>query len=107
MTSALSITRAVAPPRAAFVDFPLGHTTGKPHDRTLQRDLLRDALAAFETIATPGEIVRLPYSWDDDDGWKESTSFGRDDLLLLAKVADKAHTWIHEQGQQSADKAAA
>ena len=43
----------------------------------------------------------------DDDGWKESTSFGRDDLLLLAKVADKAHTWIHEQGQQSADKAAA
>ena len=45
--------------------------------------------------------------YKDDDGWKESTSFGRDDLLLLAKVADKAHTWIHEQGQQSADKAAA
>ncbi len=45
--------------------------------------------------------------YKDDDGWKESTSFGRDDLLLLAKVADQAHTWIHEQGQQSTDKAAA
>ena len=26
---------------------------------------------------------------DDDDEWKDSTSFGRDDLPLVAKVADK------------------
>ncbi len=45
--------------------------------------------------------------YKDGDEWKETTSFGRDDLLLLAKVADKSHSWIHEQGQQSADKAAA
>ena len=31
---------------------------------------------------------------DDDDNWADSTSFGRDDLPLLAKVADQAHTWI-------------
>ena len=35
---------------------------------------------------------------DDDDNWADSTSFGRDDLPLLAKVADQAHTWIFEQG---------
>ena len=26
--------------------------------------------------------------------WKASDAFGRDDLLVLAKVADQAHSWI-------------
>ena len=26
--------------------------------------------------------------------WKTSDAFGRDDLLVLAKVADQAHSWI-------------
>lgn len=36
---------------------------------------------------------------DDNEKWKDSTSFGRDDLPLVAKVADMAHTWIfcHKQ----------
>jgi hypothetical protein len=29
--------------------------------------------------------------------WKESSRFGRDDLLLVAKACDQAHTWIMEQ----------
>ena len=36
----------------------------------------------------------------DGDEWKSSDSFGRDDLLTLAKVADLAHTWICEQTQE-------
>lgn len=32
-----------------------------------------------------------------DNGWRETTSFGRDDLPLLAKLADLAHTWCYEQ----------
>lgn len=31
-----------------------------------------------------------------DDEWRKSDSFGRDDLLVLAKAADMAHTWIFE-----------
>ena len=39
---------------------------------------------------------------DRDDGqWKSTDSFGRDDLLVLAKVADTAHTWIHQQTQDA------
>ena len=34
---------------------------------------------------------------DDEDQWKETQSFGRDDLLLLAKVVDQAHSWIFNQ----------
>ena len=35
--------------------------------------------------------------------WKTADSFGRDDLLVLAKVADQAHTWIHAQHQEDRD----
>jgi hypothetical protein len=34
--------------------------------------------------------------YKDSDEWKISNSFGRDELLLLAKVADLAHTRIFE-----------
>ena len=34
--------------------------------------------------------------------WKSTTSFGREDLLLLAKVADLTHTRIHELQRQEA-----
>ena len=36
---------------------------------------------------------------DDEQQWRTSDSFGRDDLLLLAKVIDLAHTWISECAQ--------
>lgn len=71
LSSALSITRSVNPPRAAFVDFPLGHTAGKPHEPALQRDLLRAALRGFETLDAPGGVITLPYAWAEDDAWKD------------------------------------
>ena len=40
---------------------------------------------------------------DEDDQWKDSTSFGRDDLPLLAKVADMVHTWIFQQKQEDSN----
>jgi hypothetical protein len=75
MTSALDITRAVKPPRAVFVNYPLGHQTGKPNQPELQRAILLDAIRAFETIAHPGEIVELPYVWDPCDSAWEQTDY--------------------------------
>ena len=37
---------------------------------------------------------------DDAKGWRSTDSFGRDDLLLLAKVADQAHGRIVALSQQ-------
>ncbi len=34
------------------------------------------------------------------DEWRQSDSFGRDDLPVLAKVADMAHTWIFEHAAE-------
>ena len=71
MTSALSITRSANPPRAAYLDFPLGHTAGKPHQPRLNRDIVLNALKAFETLQQPGQVSMLPYEWADDDAWKD------------------------------------
>ena len=71
LTSAWSITQRVNPPRAVFVDFPLGHTAGKPNDAGLQRSILRDALAALVQTTRPGTITPLAYTWSEDDSWKD------------------------------------
>ena len=43
--------------------------------------------------ATFGRLYR------DGEQWKSTDGFGRDDLLVLAKVADRAHSRIHELQQ--------
>jgi len=47
--------------------------------------------------------VTISRLYKDSDEWKDSSSFGRDDLLLVAKVADAAHSWIHANGETSND----
>ena len=43
--------------------------------------------------------------YKDGDKWKSSDSFGLQDLLAVSKVADQAHSWIHQQEQEeSANK---
>ena len=42
--------------------------------------------------------------YKDGDEWKSTESFGRDDLLVLAKVADQAHSWIFAQGQEEQEE---
>ena len=39
-----------------------------------------------------------------EDEWKQTQSFGRDDLLVLAKVADQAHTWTVENTVRKTDE---
>jgi|SRR5260370_14380154 hypothetical protein len=51
------ITERVAPPRALFVDFPLGYPLGTPDDDLLQTRII---LAAFQLLAEriPPAIIR-------------------------------------------------
>jgi hypothetical protein len=73
--SALDILEAGAPPRAVFLDYPLGHSTGKPFDRADQARVLRAALGAFDS---PGGIVRLEAAWGDD-AWRAAAGATRGD----------------------------
>ncbi|MCI0457458.1 MAG: hypothetical protein L0Z62_10855 [Gemmataceae bacterium] len=51
--------------------------------------------------------VTLSRTYREGDEWKSSASFGRDDLLVVAKVADLAHSWICQQLQGQAGNAKA
>ena len=41
-----------------------------------------------------------------EDRWESTDSFGRDDLPLVAKLADQAHTWIYQRQADEREAAA-
>jgi hypothetical protein len=48
--------------------------------------------------------VKLSRIYKDENTWKSTNSFGCDDLLLVAKVADQAHSWIYKQEQEEINR---
>ncbi len=83
LTSAIDITERIRPPRAAFLNFPLGNPTGRPHDAEGQRRVLRAVLRLAETAREPGTIVELPERWPDPD-WEAETVRGyRDEAHIV------------------------
>ena len=52
---------------------------------------------ANETDNGTRHNVSVNRLYKDGDEWKQTASFGRDDLPLVAKVVDLAHLWIYEQ----------
>jgi len=58
---------------------------------------IRAAVWLNETENGPRYNVQLSRLYKDkNDKWKDSTSFGREDLPLVGKVADLAMVWIYE-----------
>ncbi len=57
--------------------------------------------AIWENETQNGSVFNVTISrlWKDGSQWRDSASFGRDDLPLVAKVADRVHSWIFEQIQ--------
>ena len=47
--------------------------------------------------------VTVSRIYKDGETWKSTESFGRDDLLVLAKVVDQAHSWIFENAKSRND----
>ena len=101
MTSALDITRSVKAPRAVFVNFPLGHQTGRPDDRQLQRSIVLDAMRAFEPSIRPARscsfhifgMRMIDYGTEIDytKGWMpERPSRGAADATEAERVAKYA-----------------
>lgn len=66
--------------------------------------------AVWENETKNGSLHNVTFSrlYRDDEGdWHDSTSFGRDDLPLLCKVADRVHSWIFDQAQRANSSPAA
>ena len=58
------------------------------------------------TEEQPRHNVTFSRLYKDDAGeWKSTQSFGRNDLLVLAKVADQAHTRLFELPREEEQQA--
>ena len=62
---------------------------------------IKAAIWANDTDNGTRHNVTITRLYKDGDDWKTSTSFGREELPLVAKIADMAHTWIYQQGKES------
>ena len=78
-------------------------TKARPvHEFRLGR--IRAAIWENETQNGTRHNVTVSRLYKDGDDWKDSASFGRDDLPLVGKVCDQAHSWIFQQtGNSSTD----
>ncbi len=76
----------------------------KPAHKIRNRDLI---VTVWKNDGDKGAwySVTPSRSYKQGQQWKESDSFGEDDLLLLAKLLDEAHSWILN-ARQSERKAA-
>lgn len=71
-----------------------------PNDRPVHELRLGKCKAAVWANPTEqGTRYNVTFSriYKQDDRWESTGSFGRDDLPLIAKLADQAHTWIYEK----------
>ncbi|MHC1763408.1 MAG: hypothetical protein AB9869_03740 [Verrucomicrobiia bacterium] len=62
---------------------------------------IKAAIWKNETAAGPRYNVTFARLYKEGDQWRTAESFGRDDLLLLGKVSDEAHSWIFAQKEQA------
>lgn len=60
------LTELVRPPRALFVNAPMGNPFGQPGEVERQREILLDALRLAEADVAPGTIVDHRYDYGGD-----------------------------------------
>lgn len=70
---------------------------GNPPANQFKMGRIRAAVWLNETENGPRYNVTVSRLYKDGDDWHDSQSFGRDDLPLVMKVVDQAHTWIYQQ----------
>ncbi len=73
----------------------------QPPVHEIRMGRVRAAIWENETPNGTRHNVTISRLYKDGDDWKDSTSFGRDDLPLLEKVAAQAHAWIYGVGQSA------
>jgi hypothetical protein len=64
--------------------------------KELRIGAVKAAIWANETERGPRYGATFERLFKDGETWKSSSSFGRDELLVLAKLADQVHTWMTE-----------
>jgi hypothetical protein len=69
----LDIMTKVPPPRAVFVDHPVGRTFGRPGEQSRHEEILAAALTQLPKFTGSGQIIQLDCQWDatGSRSWEE------------------------------------
>jgi hypothetical protein len=66
---------------------------------TIRFGLIKASIWQNQTRAGDRHSVSIVRLYKNGDTWKESLRFGRDDLPLVCKASDLAHSWIFQNAQ--------
>jgi len=71
--TAHDIMSQVTPPRALFVDHPVGRTFGPPHNRPRNEEVLAHVLEELPKFSRAGEIRDPGFQWlsDGSRAWED------------------------------------
>lgn len=65
ITTGRDLTALVKPPRALFVNHPMGNNFGRPGDAAMQTDILRTALGLIHSVEEGGALIDYPADWGE------------------------------------------
>lgn len=76
ITTLYKQARCLKPPRASFLDFPLGCPAGRPRETAQQREIVKAALQHAEQAGQDWALKRLPFQWaaDGNRDWEALVS---------------------------------
>ena len=88
--SALDIVEHCGVSRYLYSDLPLGNPCGKHYDHDMQLSIISQAIALFNSATAPNTTERTPYSWSDDNNWRND----------YAKVDDSNREELARRGEE-------
>ena len=101
MGTAYDILATCKPPRAVFLDYPLGNTSGRPFAPDEQYAITRSAVEALNGIREPGTILPLNRVWSEDETWKAKAAVA--DTGDLRQPRDLAPRYQFEDDRVAAE----
>jgi hypothetical protein len=103
VTTAIRPAMALKPPRATFLDFPLGCPAGPPRRADVQLEVLHAALLAGLNATAEWKLSRLPLEWPSGEGrdWEQLVDdLYRVDNAIRGTVVDRMRATQSISGQE-------
>ena len=99
LSTVWDITMAIKPPRACFLDFPIGCPAGKPHEAELQRQILKAVLRQAPKFGAVWSMHELPFQWSEGGSrdWEEELK----EIYRQGLGTVKAHVADHSSRGES------
>ncbi|HVC42109.1 MAG TPA: hypothetical protein VND54_09050 [Candidatus Saccharimonadales bacterium] len=105
VTGACDITERVRPPRAGWLQYPLGNSMGRPNEPDEQRAICLDVLGLATSAASPGAIAHLDYQWPDPMWEDRVVQQYRDEAATV--ISQRRHEFDASGAHFAADEVAA